>query len=205
MSSRERHGAAPDDPSLSALYRATRQEEPGDSLDRAVLEEARRAMSRKRRRWLLPLSTAAVILLGVSLTLTQFGPPTLYSPSPEADGRSRIPQPAPATPDREASEQVEARRLAPRLQKAVPSVGRARDEGVLLEDALEAPAGQSSKPASDAGWGETGDAAARIVHLRDLLRRGELAKLKAELAAFRKIYPDHPLPPELQAVEQPRP
>lgn len=63
---------------LSAAYRAEAREQPPQALDARVLAAAHRAVrvgpraepaGRGRRRWLLPAASAAVLVLGVALTL----------------------------------------------------------------------------------------------------------------------------------------
>ncbi len=59
----------PDDPELGALYRRTRIEQPPAELDAAILGQARHQATRRKQRLLLPLASAALVLLGLSLTL----------------------------------------------------------------------------------------------------------------------------------------
>jgi hypothetical protein len=53
---------------IGSLYRATRQETSPPHLDRAILAAARRAVRRRRFRWVVPASSAALVLLGLSLS-----------------------------------------------------------------------------------------------------------------------------------------
>ena len=59
----------PDDPELSAMYQLTRVAQPPAELDADILRQARRHSSHRKQRLLLPLATAALVLLGLSLTL----------------------------------------------------------------------------------------------------------------------------------------
>jgi len=57
------------DPDLSNLYRKAGDIAPPTSLDQAVLTTAHRAARQRRQRWMLPLSTAAVLMLGITVLL----------------------------------------------------------------------------------------------------------------------------------------
>lgn len=57
------------DPAISELYRRSRRPEPAAATDNAILDRARREVRRRRNRWLLPLSTAALVVMGLTLTL----------------------------------------------------------------------------------------------------------------------------------------
>lgn len=63
-----------DDPRLSALYRRSADEEPGEAIDRAILDAAHKAAGRSWRNWFgLPqLIVAATLLLGVGVALRVF-------------------------------------------------------------------------------------------------------------------------------------
>lgn len=57
------------DPAISAIYRNTGNLTPPTSLDDAILAAARRTAWRRRQRWMLPLSTAAVVVVSVALLM----------------------------------------------------------------------------------------------------------------------------------------
>ena len=65
--------AEPEDRDLSARYRALPDEAPPAALDAAILDAARRDVRMRRasglRRWTLPVSLAAVVMLSVLVTL----------------------------------------------------------------------------------------------------------------------------------------
>ncbi|MES9981153.1 MAG: hypothetical protein ABW107_20725 [Candidatus Thiodiazotropha sp. 6PLUC5] len=69
----------PDDSQLTTLYRAGRTEQPSEALDQTILSEARKVASKRRNRWIVPLSSAALVLLGVGLSLPLIELP--YEPS----------------------------------------------------------------------------------------------------------------------------
>lgn len=93
-----------DDPTISALYRSASQEAPSRHLDERVMVTARRHVARRSHRWWLPLSTAAVLVLAITLLLRhQQAPDELQEqfaqlePAPAAVPAA----PAPATPRKE--------------------------------------------------------------------------------------------------------
>ena len=90
-------GAAERDPGLDRLYRAAGREEPPTHLDAAILAAARREvgarprpLSSTLRRWRVPVSIAAVLVLSVSLV-------TLVREE-GGDQLMQTPPPAPANP-----------------------------------------------------------------------------------------------------------
>ncbi len=144
-----------EDPAISSLYRATRIEEPSAELDAKILAEAKVVTQHRHRRWLLPVSSAAVILLGVTLTLQLQDqvprlPQTLEDFSAEmpaemqADQRAakkQVAPPAPALMMEPSSKRIEEGRA--KLQKSAPGRSvtadsafeslRERDEAEVLE------------------------------------------------------------------------
>lgn len=206
MSREQQSDRLPDEPSLSALYRNTRKEQPSPELDQAVMQEARRALDRRRKRWWLPLSTAAVILLGVSLTLNQMGPPEFSEPSvispAESLDEGLPPASAPMPQLQGLGEKAQQSEQSPRLKRAAP----ARSESPLERRLLDAPVQLESEEASEvkadlAIQGETPEA--QVAQLLELLRRGDIQGLQEALRLFRQAHPEHPLPEELEAFEAP--
>jgi len=187
----------PDDRGLSRLYRTTRREQPSAELDRAVLAEARVALARRRRRrWLVPLSTAAVLVLGVSLTLYE-----LEAPRPTA--LEPLAPPAPvgeAAPAAGAMSDRASERAAPKLQRSAVSPRRQEAEEATSKraqpaerDALGTPA-----PATKAETGPAPDV--WVARMLEQLERGDRETLRSELESFRERYPDYPLPAPLKAL-----
>ena len=62
-----------DDPKLSQRYRELPREEPPRALDDAILVASRRALT--RRRWYVPLATAAVLAVGIGWLQRPAAPP----------------------------------------------------------------------------------------------------------------------------------
>lgn len=83
---------------VSAAYRATADAQPSAGVDAAILEAARREARRPRRRaWQVPAAVAAVLVLGVTLTLRM------------RDDFGGLPPPAPAPAQKPAAATVPAR------------------------------------------------------------------------------------------------
>ncbi|MEJ2590633.1 MAG: hypothetical protein P8178_04375 [Candidatus Thiodiazotropha sp.] len=215
MSDRDRQREGIGDPALSDLYRRARREQPPAALDAAILAQARRRLAQRRRRWLMPVSTVAVILLGFSLTLTLVERPEWSSAPPrpapaehEAPSQSVAAPPAPAAPPSGAGMREESmrRKSAPATQAAAPEPA-AESDAVELQDAgkpsptllkreRQAPAAAVSGMAVESPqvW---------IDEMLELLRKGQTEAARQSLQAFRRVYPEHPLPPALKAIEAP--
>lgn len=87
----DRNQELPDEQTLASLYRATSRELPSAHIDRQLLEMAQQAVAKphiRMRRWAVPLSTAAVVVLAVGAVLRlvdegALSPPTLAPESTE--------------------------------------------------------------------------------------------------------------------------
>lgn len=118
--------ASEHDPAVSAIYRNAGDLAPHTSLDDAILAKAKRAVRQRRQRWMLPLSTAAVLMVSVTLLLNmneewdisreRVGSPISQSlpAAPRSESvMAEKPKPAlPATP-RETVVEEELERMAP--------------------------------------------------------------------------------------------
>jgi hypothetical protein len=173
--------------------------EPPELVDRAVLNTARRDLepARKTRplRWLGGLATATVVVLALTVMLDQSPPGVDTTSKPQLEESLRKLPPPTATP-------------------AVPA------ETAELEDAPPARISQDALPpasppamtrevrrqeklgASDAERKTLPGAEEWIEEMLALKRAGMTEQLNAEMAAFRTIYPEFPLPAEL-TEEQP--
>lgn len=131
------------DARLAAVYRTGAQQQPPEGLDDTIRAAARRAVAAgprrnadRLRRWSVPLSLAAVVLLSVTLVtmmreegvdrLMPGEPPSRIQPPVAAvDGPAQVPAqpaaPAPATPARQAAAPVaELQRPVPRAEMSAP-------------------------------------------------------------------------------------
>lgn len=107
-------GGAEHDPMLERLYRAAAREEPAARLDAAILAAAHRetgarprAATSVLRRWQVPVSIAAVLVLSVSLVtlIREEGGEQLMQPPPPAPAAS---QPVPILPQGEPTHPSDA-------------------------------------------------------------------------------------------------
>lgn len=164
-----------DDPTLSALYRRISQEAPSAQLDERVMESARRHAARRSHRWWLPLSTAAVLVLAVTLLLrhqqapdelqrelAQLGAAVQATPSasaptapPPAAPREEAPvasaapvSPAPAAPRREAplAKSMVADAPPPEAEKK-RELAVAAEQQAKTDEAVKPPEALSAVPA----------------------------------------------------------
>jgi hypothetical protein len=124
------NGSAERDPRLARLYREAAHESPPAHLDAAILAAARReAGSRPRsmasalRRWHVPVSVAAVVVVSVTLVILvreeEMAVRPMQAPVPAAvspGGEATAPQTPPA-PGEDTKEAAQLRRAAPVLQR----------------------------------------------------------------------------------------
>ena len=212
MTDRQKKPEDSDDPAISRLYRATRDAEPGAALEARILAEARAAAHHRHRRWLLPVSSAAVVLLGLTLTLKlQDQAPRL--PQTLEDFSAEMPAESPAV-----------RRAEKKLASPAPGMMRESDPGGIEENRLQL---QKSAPEGSVTTGSSFDAmrerdeaeisehdvkalqadevvedpAAWLERIQNSLRRGERSKAIQELKAFSSRYPEYPIPEKLQALD----
>lgn len=161
--------------------------EPPDLLDQAVLNTARREIEQRgaRRgkrgplRWLGAFTTAAVIVLALSIVIQQEQPIPLPAAN-EADGLK-------LDSDKAADLVVEKRADAFRARTQ-------SSPAPALEDVMtEEPAALKEEQEEEA----LPDPESWILRLMQLKESGQEDRLAEELEAFQKAFPDYPLPPEL--------
>ncbi len=188
-----------DDPAIGALYRHARRGEPSADLDARILTAARRAARRRRNRWMVPLSTAATLLIGITLLLKAVdqGP---YAPEraigldeplslPHSDAAG---VPAPEREVQEAAPMLKSRPAPPVDRFDAP---RALRGPAPLPEAMQ----DTAPPFEERAPGEP--PAAWLADIERLFEAGETDRARAELKRFREHYPDHPLPEPLQVLE----
>lgn len=187
---------------VSSAYRGLGREEPPAGLDAAILAAARRP----RRRWAVPVSIAAVVVLAAGVTLrVQLEKPELAEPVAVAP---RVLE-APATPPVALSEGKKESREA----DAAP--GRSAPPAPTAGAAAQAPAAEalaqrfrseqakrpiardnlavgkiSSAPETPEAWLE------RIARLR---AEGKHQEADASLAEFKRRYPDYEIAEKMRA------
>ncbi len=209
----------PVDDALGALYRGLPQEAPPPAIDAAILEAAKRGVAvRPARRWAVPVSLAAVLVLSVTVTLRvadeRPGIETAPVPPPvaEAPVASVLPQKRDAKPSgpEPALAAQPAARPAPVI---VPVPAPAPESAPAPAPAPFASAERSAAPA--AGFA-TAERAKRSMEAQNLALPAaqlpeawleSIARLRAQarhneadesFAEFRKRYPEYAIPPEMQ-------
>lgn len=218
-----------EDPALSAIYRRISQEAPSAQLDGRVMESARRHVARRSHRWWLPLSTAAVLVLTITLLLRhQQTPDVLQEQFAQLESApAAVPvAPAPATPRKE--ERIAAKPES-RVAEAPLAEALLADSAKSVAPPAEVAAAPAPAPAlaveptadmaGESRQAETAGAVARsgieaeqkreaateaaepwLKRIEALRVKGEIEAVRRELAAFRKVYPGYVLPRELQAL-----
>jgi len=198
------------DPKLESAYRALGAEEPPRALDEAILAAGRRTTLPWTRRWAVPLSLAAVLVLSVTVTLRiQHEQPGIESP---VSAPAPAPAPASAPAKREVAKAQEP--VKPAAEPAAPArsgkpVSRpdaeafprlSRDRAAAQERRAEAhspapavPPAQAQSLAKQAAPTPEQELE-RIAGLREQERHDEADKALAE---FRKRYPDFKIPDTL--------
>ena len=206
--------------SLRAAWAGRAQVEPPDLLDQAVLNAARRelASTTKHRplKWLGAAATAVVVVLALAIVVQQQEQAPLPG-LPESDGfrlQQSTTAPAatddalnsssrPQAPAGAISQEPEASRTTPQARAAAATAVSA-DRPDNEARPRTAPATEQTPQDRDATMEDSAEVLAKGVEKTDpeawierllLLRReGREDELRVELAAFRKAWPDHPLP-----------
>ena len=218
------------DKDLSARYRAASRDEPPAHVDAAILAAAKRAVDsqprpagapRRLRRWYVPVSLAAVIMLSVIVTLNieRERPVVVMADAvpvvreKEQKLAQQAPEPPPAPPA------VAELRPAPKPAKpAAPAFARdptpapeaapqetRREDSLRSADAAPGPAG-SGEAASVKIAGNTAAPAAAsratpakrelapdawLERIADLRKQGEDKEADEQFAEFKRRYPDY--------------
>ncbi|MBW9259985.1 MAG: hypothetical protein K1564_00300 [Candidatus Thiodiazotropha sp. (ex. Lucinisca nassula)] len=202
----------PEDPGLNRLYRGGRHEAPSETLDQAVLSEARRVTAKRRNRWIVPLSSAALLLLGVGLSLPLIDlrndiyqqPHSMPAPAPQAESGSesdqtlRTPAKAPAS---QAIERQNRAEPAPQSELAAPPLMEQRTR--TKARAAEA-ARKQLRAAPEATLQSTDSEAYQrpperwLAEIEAMIESGQDQAARRSLSLFMATYPDYPLPKSLQ-------
>lgn len=198
------------DAKVSAAYRELGAEEPPRALDDAILAAARRSTSSWSKRWAVPLSLAAVVVLSVTVTLRiqhekpEIAAPERHKPRAEvpakpAEPRAFVPDPAPSpAPALQAQARVPASAPAASASGAVAGLAAERDR--RTDRAAEAMAKRAEAPAHVLA--ETPER--ELERITELRRQGRHDEADKALAVFRKRYPDYRIPEEMRLrVERP--
>lgn len=214
------------DPHISALYRKTGNIEPPATLDEAVLASARRAVRQRRNRWMLPLSTAAVLMLGLTVLLklnSEWQPgPKLEDGAPASTPHEEKLAEAPARMMAKKSAPAPSKSQALTAQPSTTITEQPRQTArAKSEDAESQSIAADTAPMTNSTMHETeirkeagspvisGMAQAEqevlepkpwLEKIRKLIEAKKPDAAKKELKAFRKHYPDYKLPDDLKAL-----
>ncbi len=201
------------DARVSERYRALGREAPPPALDAAILAASRR----RRARWAVPVSVAAVVVLAVGVTLrvqledrkdaqeVALAPQVMRSPAAADDvARQSMRDAAPARAPASAPPMAPESRM--RADAAAPqAAARKRETSAETANKRAEPAGRasesvalgktSSAPETPEQWLE------RIAKLREA---GKARAADASLAEFRKRYPEYRMSEAMRARVAPR-
>jgi hypothetical protein len=167
--------AEPEYDKLAGRYRALGREEPTPELDARILDAARReAQSRPgRRRWLLPASIAAVVVLSVGVALQ------VQRERSDQGGQLGAPSEA-------------GKKAAPSASGNVVRAPALEREPRELPAASGAQAGRPSRQSIEVSpeqW---------LAQIAELRRDGRDDEADRQLAEFRRRFPDYRIPQSLR-------
>jgi hypothetical protein len=185
---------------------------PNEALDQVVLNEARRVTAKNRNRWIVPLSSAALILLGIGLSLPLIDLQNdIYhekrrqpSPAQQVDSLSESDHELakPTLPQAPASRTTKFRSMAdpmpqPQAEMAAPPAveyrAREKTHSTAAENRLqEQPHDSAQAVLTPQQW---------LVEIEQLIASGREQAARRALNEFMQRYPDHPIPESLQRLE----
>lgn len=209
---------------VANAYRQLGSDEPPAMLDQAVLNEARREVKGEAHPirpwnfgWIHATATAALLVIGLTVVLQHRSelpePPVEPKESPVnvLENRQRAAGPE-SLADSADQAPADERMDSPATEPAAPATAAAYE----MEEAIRAPAEDALEKDTAPSHSVTGEMAARkmsppakaetmldpeswLEAILDMKATGDDG-WRAELDAFIAVYPDHPLPPELQAA-----
>lgn len=212
----------PQDEQVSQAYQSLGKETTPTALDEHILAAARREVSSRphkvsfSRRWAVPVSIAAVIVLSVSLfTMHQVRIPMAPAPAFESAPATIS---SPAAPHMEEQEVrtdsverkqeplIKQRSVATPLKSDMPEADVQQDKDSAVSGAImfeTSPILQKEKTILPAP-GEIPDSAVpieeQLATIRQLLKEGKQEEALSALNTFRERYPDYPLSNDLQKL-----
>lgn len=193
------------DPEISRRYRELGGEEPAPQIDASILAASRRAVA-PRRRWYVPLATAAILVLAFAVTIhverEQQNPEAITkvpqetgaleaAPRGSAPGGAKPSKREPARPFHDSSDA--AKPAAPGFTPEPKS----RAEQAARQPAREAPpAGAASSEAKEpAAAGLIDQSPERwLERIAELRQQGRHEQADKALADFKRRYPDYRIP-----------
>jgi hypothetical protein len=196
-----------DDRELSELYRRGRSEQPPPALDAVILAQAKRQNANRKRRLLVPLASAALLLVGLSLTLRvieldrplEKAPEEAEAPLPRRQSQDQAPAPAvaPAIPPPAPT---------PRSRPPVPTARALKAPAKAEQDRFPAPAALDDMEQGPAPMGymmapmreKSAEGPDPFLAIRELLRQGRREEARQALLALLRERPGLTVPPELR-------
>lgn len=211
------------DDAISRRYRGMAREEPPATIDEAILAASRRAVGAgpRRNRWAVPVSLAAVLVLGLGVALrmrvvqpgieTSVPATTSSAEYPVAEPPVAVEPAAPAAPAAVAKDAAKPPpRIAAPARKAIKPADLPPEAVTAQAPAAAAPAAAATPEAfSDLNAQRRAPAPsdARVVELERIARlRAQNRHEEADkaLEAFRKQHPQYRIPEALWERVRPR-
>lgn len=201
------------DKDLSERYRAGAREEPPEQIDAAILAAAKRAVAsqprlsgqpRSLRRWYVPVSLAAVIMLSVVVTLRiEREQPELALPdaAPVAREKEQKPvqkasEPRAAAPAPQASAEAASGRIAENTADRSIASGARREARAMSAPAGAAPqVALAKRELAPEEW---------LERIADLRTQGRDADADEQFAEFKRHYPEFKIPEPMMERIAPR-
>lgn len=212
----------PQDEQVSQAYQTLDKETTPAALDENILAAARREVGSRpqkvsfSRRWAIPVSIAAVIVLSVSLfTMQQIPTPLETTSAPKPEPAISIPYSTPLMEEQEArtdsvekkqETRLEQRSVAKPMKSDMPEADVQQDKDSAIGGAMmfeTTPALQKEKAIAPAPGKISADALPvedQLSAIRQLIKDGQQEEALMALKAFQKHYPDYPLGDDLKIL-----
>jgi hypothetical protein len=201
------------DKHLSALYRQASREEPPMALDSVVLTRARNALPEQRTlfqkvKWMVPVASAAVALLTVSL-IVQLKQEQVGGIVEQEEALSLPVDHIRSKPEQLSKPQLENVVQGELTQPAKRSGAATAGQQSVPEHEPAAPVSSEHRMAPAASMmresrqlqGMSGEPGAAIARIRSMLAEGEREQAITAITQFRRDFPDYPLPEDLQQLK----
>lgn len=195
------------DSELSRRYRSGGAPQPSASVDRAILDAARKEVAaptpqrrRSQRTWERPLAIAAAVMLSTILVVSiqrESGlfPPEFSEAERSLEHRNGGAQPAtggveepPAAPEQELDTSMAPRELsdAPASREAARSAREPAASGIMADGLSK----QAAEPEPGALFAEDPAIQDALARIEMAWKRGETERAEQLLESFREAYPD---------------
>lgn len=217
---------------LSQRYASLRRDEPPEEIDAAVLEAAREALApgridtvRPARRWFVPVTAAAMVVLSFSLVMSivletnrrTVGEDAIAASGQAAPEKSQRRTEQLAVAEVDSSDVTTAAEPPARQMRAATAAApkealeEKHDERRAESEAFAAPPPSAPERAPDSSFADA-VAPAKFIDrstpeswleaIETLVETGELDEARSELEDFRMRWPKHELPKRLRSLER---